>query len=151
MFVTAVREHTCINCATRFEYELRRDVPKGENPQHVMENEFSEYPCPSCGFIQPEMTKGTRSDKHFLTLVASALPIAILIVMAILEKISMSSTIICAFFIAVIVGFIHIKMIFHDPKAEMETNKSKAQRLVDKGKLKIHQKKKKVSLILQEI
>lgn len=80
--VQARKVHTCVLCGCVFRYTMARSVTgTGGSPDAARENLLGNikttletgvdsHPCPTCGFVQPEMVGAARSGSHVLQAVA---------------------------------------------------------------------------------
>ncbi len=141
------KEHICACCACKYRYLFRRKkAGQGTSPERAvanaekavvraLANEIDVQPCPDCGLYQPDMVAVRRSHGHWLIFFLSIVPVALVIILAAAEAISLAAA---AYLAAALYGMVwiaHLAFCLYNPNRNLAANQALGERKKADGEI----------------
>jgi hypothetical protein len=143
------KQHTCLCCSTVFRYRFTRtSTGEGGTEQAASEaarasifstlvNEVDVHPCPTCGFVQPDMVGSRRARGHGWVLAGVLGVMLIVIILGLMEVLSPKTTVETSLVVGGIALLAQLVVALRNPNSNFAANRAAIERLVQTGKIEV--------------
>jgi hypothetical protein len=143
------KQHTCVCCSGVFRYRFTR-TSTGEGGteesasaaaraqmMNTLANEVDVQPCPSCGYVQPDMVGSRRAVGHAWVLGGLLVAMLVLIILALTEVMLPKTVVQAAIAIGGLALAAQLIVALRNPNSNLASNKASVERLVERGTMEI--------------
>jgi len=147
--VRCLKQHTCIACGGQFSYLFARkvvgtaDTPQGASvaaeasARQQITSDVDNHPCPTCGVFQPDMIGSRRLSAQRIMWMLSVVAVVVLFILSVSHILQDDVFVPTALVVLGVTGLIQLAIDARRPNRDLDSNRQKAQGLVDRGTLRL--------------